>query len=60
MMGRLLDVLAIVLLALATAALALGVWVMTNRDDVTALLSVAVGFVLLRSSVDLLRPRSAG
>ncbi len=60
MMGRLLDVLAIVLLVLATAAMVLGVWVMTNRDDVAALLSVAVGFVLLRSAVDLLRPRSVG
>lgn len=59
-MGRLLDVLAIVLLVLAAAALVLGVYVMSNRDDVAALLSVAVGFVLLRSSVDLLRPRSAG
>jgi len=59
-MGRLLDVLAIVLLVLAIAALVFGVYVMSNRDDIAALLSVAVGFVLLRSSVDLLRPRSAG
>lgn len=59
-MGRLLDVLAIVLLVLATAALVLGVYIMSSRDDVAALLSVAVGFVLLRTSVDLLRPRSAG
>jgi hypothetical protein len=59
-MGRLLDVLAIVLLVLAAVALVAGVYVMSTRDDVAALLSVACGFVLLRSSVDLLRPRSAG
>jgi len=59
-MGRLLDVLAILLMTLAIAALVYGVYVMGQRDDITALLSVAVGFVLLRSSVDLLRPRSAG
>ncbi len=59
-MGRLLDVLAIVLLVLAAVALVTGVYVMSTRDDVAALLSVGCGFVLLRSSVDLLRPRSAG
>ncbi len=59
-MSRFLDVLAILLLALGAVALAAGVYVMRNRDDIAALLCVGIGVVLLRSSVDLLRPRSSG
>ncbi len=59
-MGRLLDVLALVMLVLAVSALCGGVWVMGNRDDLGAVFLLAVGVALLRSSIDLLRPRSAG
>lgn len=59
-MGRLLDVLAILMLVLAVAALCGGVWAMGSRDDLGALFLLAAGVILLRSSVDLLRPRSAG
>jgi hypothetical protein len=59
-MTRLLDVLAILMLVLAVAALCGGVYVMGNRDDLGAMFLLIAGTVLLRSSVDLLRPRSAG
>ncbi|PIE05601.1 MAG: hypothetical protein CSA75_03895 [Sorangium cellulosum] len=59
-MGLLLDILAILLLLLAIVVLVFGVYVMGNRDDIGALFCFACGAVLLRSSVDLLRPRSAG
>lgn len=59
-MGRLLDVLAISVLSFGIAALVGGVYWMSNREDVTALFSLLAGTVLLRSSVDLLRPRSVG
>lgn len=59
-MSWLLDFLALLMLALALSALAGGVYVMGSRDDITAIFLLATGVVLLRSSVDLLRPRSAG
>lgn len=59
-MGRMLDILALVLLSIAIGVLVLGIYVMGNRDDIAALFCFACGAVLLRSSVDLLRPRSAG
>jgi hypothetical protein len=59
-MSRLLDVLALLMLVLAVTALCAGVYVMSNRDDIGALFLLAAGVVLLRSCVDLLRPRSAG
>ena len=59
-MSRLLDILALVLLVLAVTALCAGVYVMGSRDDIAALFLLATGVVLLRSCVDLLRPRSAG
>lgn len=59
-MGRALDILALVLLSTAIGALVLGIYVMGNRDDIAALFCFACGAVLLRSAVDLLRPRSAG
>jgi hypothetical protein len=59
-MGRVLDILALVLLVIAVAVLVLGIYVMGNRDDIGALFCFACGAVLLRSSVDMLRPRSAG
>jgi len=59
-MGSVLDILALVLLVVAIGAFVLGIYVMGNRDDIGALFCFACGAVLLRSSVDLLRPRSAG
>lgn len=59
-MGRVLDILALVLLFIAISVLVLGLYVMGNRDDVGALFCFACGAVVLRASVDLLRPRSAG
>jgi hypothetical protein len=59
-MGSVLDILALVLLVVAIGAFVLGIYVMGNRDDIAALFCFACGAVLLRSSVDLLRPRSAG
>jgi NADH:ubiquinone oxidoreductase subunit D len=59
-MSRVLDILALALLALAVGVLTLGIYIMGSRDDVGALFCMATGVVLLRSSVDLLRPRSAG
>ncbi|MCU0691142.1 MAG: hypothetical protein MUF54_07065 [Polyangiaceae bacterium] len=58
-MARVLDVLALILFALAVGVLVLGVYVMGNKDDVAAMVCFAAGIVLLRSAVDLLRPRSA-
>ena len=57
-MARLLDVLAILMLVLAAAALCGGIYVMGSRDDLGALFLLIAGVVLLRSSVDLLRPRN--
>jgi hypothetical protein len=59
-MSRLLDILALLMLMLAVTALCAGVFVMGGRDDIGALFLLVAGVVLLRSCVDLLRPRSAG
>ncbi len=59
-MGSVLDILALVLLVVAIGTFVLGIYVMGNRDDIAALFCFACGAVLLRSAVDLLRPRSAG
>lgn len=59
-MGRVLDIVALVLLVIAVGVLMLGLYIMGNRDDIGALFCFACGAVLLRSSVDLLRPRSTG
>jgi hypothetical protein len=59
-MGRLLDILALTILVLGVGILVLGIHIMGNHDDIAALFCFACGAVLLRSAVDLLRPRSAG
>ena len=59
-MGIVLDILALILLTAAISAFVFGVYVMTGRDDIGALFCFVCGAVLLRSSVDLLRPRSTG
>ncbi len=59
-MARVLDILALFLLLIAVFVLLFGIYVMGNRDDIGALFCFACGAVLLRSAVDLLRPRSAG
>ncbi|HNS95631.1 MAG TPA: hypothetical protein PKL73_01685 [Polyangiaceae bacterium] len=59
-MGRVLDIVALVLLVMAVGVLVFGIYVLGHRDDLSAIYCFACGAVLLRSSVDLLRPRSAG
>lgn len=58
--SRLLDVISLLMLVIALAMMCAGVYVMGNRDDVWALFLLVAGIVLLRGSIDLLRPRSAG
>jgi len=50
----------LLLLAIAVGVLTLGIYIMGGRDDIGALFCLATGIVLLRSSVDMLRPRSSG
>ena len=59
-MARLLDVFALLMLVLAVVALSGGIYVMGSRDDIGAMFLLLAGVVLLRSAVDLLRPRSLG
>ena len=59
-MGAVLDIMALTLLVVATSAFVLGMYLMSGRDDVGAVFAFACGAVLLRSAVDLLRPRSSG
>jgi hypothetical protein len=59
-MALLLDILAVTMLVLAAGSLCAAVALMAAREDLGGLLLFATGLVLLRSCVDLLRPRSAG
>jgi len=59
-MGSVLDILALLLFVAAIGAFVAAVYVLCGRDDVAAIFYFACGAVLLRSSVDLLRPRSTG
>lgn len=56
-MGRLIDVLSLVLLVAAVAAFVFGIRALGDRDDLRALYQLAVGGLALKASVDLLRPR---
>lgn len=58
-MQQLLDIIALLLLSCAVAAFVAGVYMMVQHNDFFAIFLLATGAVLLRSSVDLLRPRSA-
>ena len=59
-MGTVLDILALVLLSVAICSFILGIHLMWKRDDIGAVFCLACGAILIRSAVDLLRPRSAG
>lgn len=56
-MNRLVDVLAVVLLLLAAFVMVLGVLALADGKDLTAVYWAAVGAVLLKASVEVLRPQ---
>jgi len=56
--SRAIDVFSIVLLAAAMAAFGLGIVALGDREDFKALYLLIVGALALRSSTELLRPRS--
>lgn len=53
------DAVAVLLLLLAAFAFSAAMWWLVARQDLLALSGLAVGGMLLRSSVDVLRPRGA-
>lgn len=57
-MSKIVDALSIVLVLAASLAFALGVAALTDRRDLVALYWLAIGGLVLRSAVELLRPRS--
>jgi hypothetical protein len=58
--ARAVDILCLVLLVAAGAAFALGINALGDKRDVASLYWLVVGGLLLRSSTDMLRPRSGG
>jgi hypothetical protein len=52
------DVLSVLLLVLAVLAFVAGIYALGNREDVRALYFLVVGALCLRSSTEMLRPRS--
>jgi hypothetical protein len=56
--SRAIDVFSVVLLVAAIAAFGFGVLALSNREDFKALYLLIVGGLALRSSTELLRPRS--
>jgi hypothetical protein len=58
--SRVIDVLAIVLLAIAGGAFAFGISAIGDHQDFRALYLLVIGGLALRSSTEILRPRSAG
>lgn len=57
-MSRAIDVFSVVLLVAAIAAFGFGVVALSDRQDFKALYLLVVGALALRSSTELLRPRS--
>lgn len=57
-MRQVVDVLSIALLAFAAVAFAFGVRALGDEHDLAALYWLLVGALLLRSSTDLLRPKT--
>jgi hypothetical protein len=55
-MGRLVDVLSVVMLLAAVAAFALGMNALGDQRDLAAIYWLVVGGLILKASVDLLRP----
>jgi hypothetical protein len=58
--SRAIDVLALVLFAAATAALAAGFLALERQEDFRALYLLAVGALALRASTQIIRPRGSG
>lgn len=56
-MNRFVDVLAVALLLTAAVVLMLGVLALAQGKDLTAVYWAAVGSVLLKASVEVLRPQ---
>jgi len=56
--SRAIDVFSVVLLVAAIAAFGFGVVALSDRQDFKALYLLVVGALALRSSTELLRPRS--
>ncbi len=58
-MGKLIDLLSIVLLLAAIAAFAVGMIALGAQQDLAAMYWLVVGGLVLKASVDLLRPGGA-
>ena len=56
-MGRAIDILSVLMLGAAAAAFALGVDALGEQRDLHSLYWLAVGALVLRASVDILRPQ---
>ena len=56
-MARFVDVLAVMLLLVASGAFVLGLRALADKEDLRALYELTVGGLALKASVDLLRPR---
>ena len=57
-MGKVIDALSILLVLGAVLAFSLGVAALGDRRDLSAIYWLAIGGLVLRSSIELLRPRS--
>ena len=58
-MSKVVDLLSILLVLGASAAFAVGVAALGERRDLAALYRLAIGGLVLRAAVELLRPRSS-
>jgi hypothetical protein len=56
-MGRAIDILSVLMLGAAACAFALGVDALGDQQDVLSLYWLAVGALVLRASVNILRPQ---
>lgn len=58
-MGKLIDLLGVVLLLAAIAAFSVGMTALGAQEDLAAIYWLVVGGLVLKASVDLLRPGGA-
>ncbi|MEO8900575.1 MAG: hypothetical protein ABI488_02980 [Polyangiaceae bacterium] len=58
-MSKVIDALSILLVLAASLAFAVGVSALSERRDLAALYWLAIGGLVLRSAVELLRPKSS-
>lgn len=56
-MPKVVDFIALLLLAAAAAAFTAGVWALGDRKDLNALYWLVVGGLVLRAATDMLRPK---